>query len=437
MATMLNPCASSDCGDDAVALLPADPFTSLRYHFGMLLGVDDFETDQAYHRGKTRLHNAWLHGEGVVWGLGVGIDIPAGELEVLPGLALDAAGRELFLKAKACLSLPDWYDAHRSDPDLPPPDPAGSISFDAHVVIRFHPCLFRQVPAFADACNGADTSTAYSRIEESVELLLRPGPSPARPIPYHRLRLLFGLEGPTLDPNGAIVPDDQDLLDARAAILGQPADAQGPAARALFSRAAALDEIDRQPAPAPDDDGSTLFPATDDCDVVLADIRGLTLRQDHDRLVVAAGTVDVTTRPSHVATSTIQELAWGPIEGAHATGGGPRIDPATVTRAGTTVTIPFTAALLAATVQPEGFSATQLGTANWVPLAVSATYDDPTKTVSLTLGTDPGTDPVRLIVSGTGPTPLLGADLVPLAGPVGGPPASANDGHDVVLMLRS
>ena len=49
-------------------LLPLSPFYTLSYHFGMLLGVDDFETEQAYHRAKQRLHNAWLHGEGVVWG---------------------------------------------------------------------------------------------------------------------------------------------------------------------------------------------------------------------------------------------------------------------------------------------------------------------------------------------------------------------------------
>src|SRR5215211_7415462 len=91
--------------------LPVDPFTGLRFHFGMLLGVDDFESEQAYHRGKMRLHNGWLHGEGVVWGLlvdaplveGGGADLK-GELRVRPGLALDAAGRELYLAATACVS---------------------------------------------------------------------------------------------------------------------------------------------------------------------------------------------------------------------------------------------------------------------------------------------------------------------------------------------
>ena len=48
------------CGS---TVLPLNPFVSNRYHFGMLLGVADLDTDQGYHRGKTWLHTAWLHGE--------------------------------------------------------------------------------------------------------------------------------------------------------------------------------------------------------------------------------------------------------------------------------------------------------------------------------------------------------------------------------------
>src|SRR5438477_7150096 len=101
-------------------LLPLNPFSSLRYHVGMLLGVDDFETEQAYHRAKMRLHNAWLHREGVVWGLGVRLDTARGEVRVLKGLALDAAGHELHLEGDACVNVGQWFAAHRDDADLNP-----------------------------------------------------------------------------------------------------------------------------------------------------------------------------------------------------------------------------------------------------------------------------------------------------------------------------
>ena len=46
--------------------LPVNPFLALRARFGMLLGEDDFLTLMGNGRGKLMLHNAWLHGSGVV-----------------------------------------------------------------------------------------------------------------------------------------------------------------------------------------------------------------------------------------------------------------------------------------------------------------------------------------------------------------------------------
>jgi hypothetical protein len=202
MATTLDPCgcgerAAGQAADDA--LLPIGPFTALQYHFGMLLGVDDLETAQAYPRGKIRLHNAWLHREGVVWGLDVRVN-DRRELTVTPGLALDAAGRELHLDATACVDLGKWYAKHADDPAFVFEDaPNGRKRFDVHVVARFRACPARPVPAIADPCAGAAPGlrrgdTAYSRVTESVELLLRPGLAPAKDRGYHRLRVLFALE---------------------------------------------------------------------------------------------------------------------------------------------------------------------------------------------------------------------------------------------------
>ena len=43
---------------------------------------------------------------------------------------------------------------------------------------------------------------------------------------------------------------------------------------------------------------------------------------------------------------------------------------------------------------------------------------------------------VRLIVSGTGPFPVLGQTLIPFAGVAGGPAGTKNNGHDFVLMVK-
>src|SRR5688572_5640543 len=71
---------------------PINPFTGLKPHFGMMLGVEDLQVAQGYAVGKLRLHNAWLQGGGVVWGMDVKVNDPSERptLRVEPGLALDA-----------------------------------------------------------------------------------------------------------------------------------------------------------------------------------------------------------------------------------------------------------------------------------------------------------------------------------------------------------
>jgi hypothetical protein len=78
---------------------------------------------------------------------------------------------------------------------------------------------------------------------------------------------------------------------------------------------AALDEIDLQPAKSSDDTTRLLFPAPGDSPVVLADITGITLDRSgtNGSLKLTGGTVDVTVRPTHVATATLQELLCGPL----------------------------------------------------------------------------------------------------------------------------
>src|SRR5207237_1270269 len=64
-------------------------------------------------------------------------------------------------------------------------------------------------------------------------------------------------------------------------------------------------------------------------------------------------------------------------------------------------------------------------------------HDPDDLTLSLVLDDQPASDLVRVIVRGTGPTPVFGEHpRVPLAGLVGGPAGSEDDGHDAVLTLR-
>jgi hypothetical protein len=435
-------CLSPADGDRQ--LLPISPFYALHYHFGMLLGVEDFETEQAYHRGKMRLHNAWLHREGVVWGLGVTLDQAKGEVRVARGLALDGAGHELHLEGDACVNLGAWFDKHRDDAELTVTDNDGKLTFDAHVVISHRACLTRQVPALMEPCEGRGSDTAYSRVFETVEILLKPGKAPdAPPLPYHRLRLLYGLEPPREASGGGIAPEDQDILDQRNAVLAKPAAEQPAAWLELFRRCAALDEIEMQPAvfeSGSDAEGEpSLFPALEETPVVLAEIPGIALEKQGEAWVVSAGAVHNDRRPSHVATRTIQELTCAALLASRALvpdAGGPRVDGASVVFEPKQVLFKVDRDLLEPSVAPEAFAVSGYDETNgWqVANVKKASWDAAARSVTLELTAQLKGKAKRLVARGTGERPLLGSNFVPLAGATVDPPATAHDGRDFVFM---
>ena len=74
--------------------------TRNRYFTGRLLGTDDFEQEQTYHRTKNRRHNRLFHGVGIVRGLSVALEPRAGgdpDVVVSPGVAIGPDGDELVL----------------------------------------------------------------------------------------------------------------------------------------------------------------------------------------------------------------------------------------------------------------------------------------------------------------------------------------------------
>ncbi|WP_224242778.1 hypothetical protein [Hyalangium gracile] len=436
MPQVLTQASTSSASQSANVQLPVNPFTALNVHFGMLLGVDDLETLEGYPRGKIRLHNAWLHGPGVVWGMGVEVQQTRGELQVNPGLALDASGHELHLDSPSCVNLGAWYAAHKDDPGFTPEITDTGVVFDAHVVIRFKACLTRPVPSISEPCEGATQGVAYSRAQETVELFLRPNFSPPRTAPYHRLRLFFGLDDVRIE-NDLPVQEDLDILQHRETIRALPAEDQPKQALEAFRRYAALDSAELQPAAGPEG-ASTLFPALDPNELVLADVQGIVLNDTSNGWVLATPLPEILpqVRPSHVATSTIQELLCGALRGQPADAGGPRVDPSSVAITDKTLSFTTTSpiernSLTEETVLLSRFTPDK----GWQPLAfvLPGSLGEDGTSVSIDLTEEPPKEGLfRLVVRGTGPRTVLGAgpDFRPFAGAVDGPPGTASQGHD-------
>jgi hypothetical protein len=173
------PAQTRASGDPAV---PGDPFTQLRFHYGMLLGAEDFATEQREKVLRRRLHQAMLHGAGTVWGLRLELgpeqDGRRRQVIVRPGLAVDPPGRDLYVDQDQCLDI-TGLARHDLWTRLPAP-PYSATRKRAWVVLRHETCLAQPVPAITPPCNEPGDATAYSRTLERFRIDLQAEP-PADP----------------------------------------------------------------------------------------------------------------------------------------------------------------------------------------------------------------------------------------------------------------
>ena len=147
------------------------------------------------------------------------------------------------------------------------------------------------------------------------------------------------------------------------------------------------------------------------------------------------GSLRVTTDPS-LCRSSEKALSWhtGGV-GTLPDAGGPRVDAVALT--GDELRLQVTAPVLAGSVTLDAFAVTMWldvpGQWRTLPLTM-ASVDGARTGLRLGLGDAvPAGAWLRVIVRGTGSEPVLGADHVPLAGVVGGPPGTAAAGQDAVV----
>lgn len=130
---------------------------------GMVLGVDDFRTEQDYARTRLNRRNRVLHGMGIVDGFEVTVQRDAGgsRVAIAPGLAFDPAGNEIFLDRPVVYVL----------------SAQGGFLF---VLLTYAEQLCRSAPTVAsdplDATNDA-TVTRPTRIAETFRAELAPVPA--------------------------------------------------------------------------------------------------------------------------------------------------------------------------------------------------------------------------------------------------------------------
>ncbi|HEX8359812.1 MAG TPA: hypothetical protein VF613_06890, partial [Longimicrobium sp.] len=153
--------------------LRADPSKRVNYTLGLVLGVDEFQQEQLYHRAGRWRHNQWLHGYGTVWGLRVSTPDPADsdpEIRVTEGAAVDPCGRDICVPATMCVRLNAWLDRHRDV--LQRLYGTGPATIPLAVVLCHRECPDDVVPVPGEPCRSQDDAMQPSRIRETFELRL-------------------------------------------------------------------------------------------------------------------------------------------------------------------------------------------------------------------------------------------------------------------------
>lgn len=173
----------------------------VHYATGVLLGAEDFQAEQDYHRSRLARALAYAMGQGTLAGLEVvhEPEQPADasnaarseRLLVEPGLAIDRLGRLIEVVTPRCLKLAEWYAAQSPQLLRQAWHDTGNLWTDspsgvaADLFIRFVVCERGKTPAFAsDAFDSFDSVTA-ARLRDGfeIELILRQETDPPLPQP--------------------------------------------------------------------------------------------------------------------------------------------------------------------------------------------------------------------------------------------------------------
>lgn len=153
--------------------LPCGLHTPARntYFDGKLLTSRDFQAEQDYNRGHRQMHNALLHGTGVVCGLQL-VQHPTQScrdkfMVLEPGMALDCCGQEIIVSEPVLVRI-----AKATDPDTNP-DLAEALTGEKHLFIAIRRCDegAEPLPVLLPGCDGESGATEFGRVLEGYEIV--------------------------------------------------------------------------------------------------------------------------------------------------------------------------------------------------------------------------------------------------------------------------
>ena len=164
----------------ATAAPVVDPAKHVNYTYGMVLGVDDFTQEFAYHSNRDRWAARDVEGYGTLVGLRVTVEEnKAGELEVVvtAGTALNPRGELIRVPVAQCAGINKWLAVAKNRAaaaELVGEPPVAPLRL--YVVLCYRDCPVDSVPVPGEPCRSEEETTVPSRLKDSFLLELRTKP---------------------------------------------------------------------------------------------------------------------------------------------------------------------------------------------------------------------------------------------------------------------
>lgn len=176
-------CTSQTTGAGAVAV---ETNKRVNYTQGMLLGVDDFVQEQAWHTARRHELAREVLGYGTVRGLQVSLEPGGGRprVRVAPGLAYTPSGAPVCVGSEQCCDINDWLQKHWAQLPASVNGPVQPAPLRLYVVLSYLAVPVDPLPVPGEPCRDEAGLTANSRLADCFKLELRgqppqlPGPPP-------------------------------------------------------------------------------------------------------------------------------------------------------------------------------------------------------------------------------------------------------------------
>lgn len=156
----------------------SDPSKHVNFSTGMVLGVEDYRQEFAYHAARDKWIVREIAGYGTLSGLGVALDQPdQDKLRVTAGTAAAPSGQLICVGADQCAMLNTWLQNADVAEKINAVDAAGGAPNGAAVIkvwltLCYTNCAVAPVPIPGQPCRSEEDLMAPSRVADDYRLSL-------------------------------------------------------------------------------------------------------------------------------------------------------------------------------------------------------------------------------------------------------------------------